>query len=1156
MDTMDEITIEGAVPTGAGSANQAPNMYVGAFWRADQKGERIIRIHTGTGATGTANAGLWIASVAPLDAPLWAVDDVLLDRDNLSVSELSTRGISFNSLSAPQPAENHFLPATATQLVSGTVVADDHIEFRIGLNSLFSATNTIPARYAVVVLSYANGTRWHKIFLRQGHDPDYVMLQSDAVTGTATSRANAQRFSPFNVTASNLNARVNGLTDFLPNNATRFTDFPSQAGAFFQFAQTGNNLRFAWAPVNAVTGWTATSPATYWNTLSNDHESCPRGYTLSTGTTVSFHRPSDGPIDVTATTMATAALMNQSQMRLSLYSVPPTNANAANTNSVWGYYADGFFDRRWIQTANAVSTSSPVGNDVAYIGRLFYNPFIESDNYNASIFFPAAGERSTAGVLGSAGTQGRYLSSSSNGTAAAWMLNNTGTQSNQFSGVRNTGHSIRCVVVPATPLSGVTLSSTPVSGSTMLTGETIYLTANIAPSGSHVDQYEWQYNDGSTWTTIATTTMPTYNATIAANGTNQFRVIARNSVSTVTSNIVTITGTTPVGGSAARITWEEATQRYVLTTNPRDAGLYFRYGSVVGIFSGAGRYTQDLLDGTNTSTFNAANHVTINVSTVAINIADDVPFVNNSYTFIDAAYHTAVNVKAGRGDPCRLIGLDLENIKNKTAAQLTNAEIDNGLWRLPTALENQNFSGYSSDQTGGIWWWTLNQNPANFTLGVPGGEFPQRNHVNGGPGKFLPAVGDRTNAGQANFQRTRGFFLTNTPSTSSTFLGFYFDHNNIQMMNMGGQGNVFWPVRCVMVAPPLSGVTLSSVPASGSTMLTGETIYLTANSAPSGVPVDKYEWQFLNGSTWTTIATTTLPTYNATITVDGSNQFRVIASNSTNSVTSSNISITGFTPVGGSAARITWEEATQRYVLTTDPRDAGLYFRFGSVVGIFSGAGRHTQNLLSTIQNTSPFDAATHVTINVSSATINSVADVPFYDPSFGSVIINASYHTAASVKAGRGDPCRLIGLNLNNIKNKTASQLTSAEIDNGQWRLPTGQEQRDFSGYTSNQTGNPGVWWWTQGQNTTNFTMGVAGGEFPARDHVNGGPGKFLPATGDRRETGEAGRQAFSTGARGFFLSNTGAGTTFEGFVLERDNMRLTTASRDWFWPARCVRQ
>jgi len=351
---------------------------------------------------------------------------------------------------------------------------------------------------------------------------------------------------------------------------------------------------------------------------------------------------------------------------------------------------------------------------------------------------------------------------------------------------------IRC-----TELTGVSLASNPASGGNMLTGQTLYLTATLNPSDATDVEYEWQYFNGSTWVTMSITTTPNFNATILQ-GNNQFRVLASNMCSnTQTSNTIAMNGITPVGGSASRITWDDVNQRYVLTTDPRDAGLYFRFGSVVGLFSGAGRHTQDLSQGTNTSAFNAANHVTINVSTTTINVINDLPYVN-SLTDIDAAYHTPVHVKAGLGDPCRLVGLDLNNIKNKTASQLQQYEIDNGLWRLPTGLEHRQFSGYTTNQTGnpGVWWWAYNQNPLNFTLGIAGGEFPERNHVNGGAGKFLPAVGDRTNAGVAGRQLSRSFFLTSTSVSGGTsYEGFLLEANQILITSASKEW--IWPVRCV-----------------------------------------------------------------------------------------------------------------------------------------------------------------------------------------------------------------------------------------------------------------------------------------------------------------------------------------------------------------------
>ena len=425
---------------------------------------------------------------------------------------------------------------------------------------------------------------------------------------------------------------------------------------------------------------------------------------------------------------------------------------------------------------------------------------------------------------------------------------------------------------PCTALTNVSLSSVPVSGSTMLTGETIYLTAAPVPSGATDVQYEWQYHDGITWVTMSITTAPTCNATVIA-GLNQFRVVASNSCSSATSVLpITVTGFTPAGGSAARITWDDEHEQYVLTTDPRDAGLYFRYGSVVGLFSGTGRHTQDLSLGTNTSVFNVANHVTINVSTVTITGVSDVPYVN-THTHIDAAYHTATNVKAGRGDPCRLVGLDLNNIRNKSAGQLTATEIDNFTWRLPTGPEHQQFSGYTTIQSvtpPGIWWWSLNQNPSNFTLGIPGGEFPERNHPNGGAGKFLPAVGQRNNDGTTSMQQTRGFFLTNTSTNTGDYRGFVFRNNLLQLTN--AMKNYFWPVRCVPQVMP----TLSATPdtlAFAATPLAGQNVLVTTNQ-PGWTASSDQSWCTVtpSGVNGGTLAVTCQPNTgaqrNATITVN------------------------------------------------------------------------------------------------------------------------------------------------------------------------------------------------------------------------------------------------------------------------------------------------
>jgi len=605
------------------------------------------------------------------------------------------------------------------------------------------------------------------------------------VHSAGVKRPDAVKFSPYNLTVTQggtFNADI-GIK------GGGFTQYPTQTGAYFHWAGLVAP-RFAWDPFTpgAVTGWNNLNVTGFWNAYMATHETCPEGY----------RRPNDGSISAANTIGAVAG----SEFRQSLWLNPPTGLDGIVgdiSNNVTGYYADGFFDRRQIVGApgnydpGSNSSVSVANAGIAHRGYLFFNP-----NNNASLFFPSAGVRSTSysgGPLQNPGSAALYISSSAWSTSSEIGTIMSPQVVTLTLTARGNARTIRCVYDPPPPLT-VSLTSVPISGSTMLTGETLYLTAVPAPSGITIDEYEWQYYDGSIWITIATTSTPTYNATINANGSNQFRVIARNAVSAATSNIITITGITPLGGSAARITWEEATERYVLTTDPRDAGLYFRFSSVIGIFSGAGRHTQDLSLGTNTSSFNAANHVTINFTTVIINIAGNIPYTTAVPVTLDAAFHNAANVKAGLGDPCRLVGLDLNNIKNKTAAQLTQAEIDNGLWRLPAVAEHQQFSGYTTTQNGnpGVWWWAQGQNPTGFTLGVAGGEFPARNHVNGGPGKFLPAVGDRDSNGTANRQRTRGFFLTNT-ATTTNYEGFVFSSSEVR--NAFAVRDYMWPARCI-----------------------------------------------------------------------------------------------------------------------------------------------------------------------------------------------------------------------------------------------------------------------------------------------------------------------------------------------------------------------
>lgn len=340
------------------------NTYVGAFWRADQTGERLINIKPGS-------AGNW--SVAVYSYGDFKTDDIVF-----STAPSSDPGVYGNNpadMNIPENDSKYNVSGNATS-VSGTVAsANDVIFFRIGLNTKWTPTSAKPARYAVIVVSHNGNSQ--KIWLRQGHADDYLLNNAD---GT---RPNTRKFSPYNLTAAELTDTSPSFQ--LPINGGVFTAYPTQAGALFQFGSYYK--RYAYNPANPNG---STSPWWKYTTspFEDAQETCPGGY----------RRPIGGNT-------------YDSEMIQSLRFNTERLGNAA-----WGYYADGFFDRRTpgkSPTHSAYTQGSPdsavaIGTkDVAYIGLLFYN-----ESTNASLFFPAPGMRDReSGYLTGPGSGGCYWTS-------------------------------------------------------------------------------------------------------------------------------------------------------------------------------------------------------------------------------------------------------------------------------------------------------------------------------------------------------------------------------------------------------------------------------------------------------------------------------------------------------------------------------------------------------------------------------------------------------------------------------------------------------------------------------------------------------------------------------------------------------------------------
>ncbi len=458
--------------TGGGGRAIGPNTYVGAFWKAGEKGERLIKIPVTTNDA----AGKWKVRVYSYGAggiyPKTNGDS--FDSAEGVSTDFKKRDIIFGEYDGTIPAsignaESNVV--TGGEEIGGTVANGGEIAFRIGLKQTWNG----PApRYAVAVITYGfrsdNPAGYHQLlFLRQGDQDDYLMRPTEpAYTGNSmTDRPMARKWSPYNLTAPQFkgagvstdgeNSNGNAWVDVRPTwgaapSVAQPTDYPTQAGAYFKWAHT-EGVR-AWNPSGDPSSatnwdwyahdytvsipWDTTDPESSHGggTIGDNYESCPEGYRRPTDGGDTDHMDEPGKMD-----------NNKSETFQSLFSNLPAWRNSDAKNSVWGRYADGFFDRQAIvnslgEMANPTPSAVSVDNSaVAYIGRLFHNP----TSHN-SLFFPASGYRNNGyGTLGMTGNAGHYWSSSSNADYAGWQLD-IGSYPSRHNYPHGYGFSVRCVV--------------------------------------------------------------------------------------------------------------------------------------------------------------------------------------------------------------------------------------------------------------------------------------------------------------------------------------------------------------------------------------------------------------------------------------------------------------------------------------------------------------------------------------------------------------------------------------------------------------------------------------------------------------------------------------------------------------------------------------
>lgn len=413
----------------AGNANLIT--YVGAFWRAGHMGERLITIDVPATNTDHPNGidGKWKVEVLDYhtgDQELFKEGEILFEEWDGTVP---------NTYPSNTYIDTPHLTAGKTTL-TGEVALGGKITFKIGLTTSYKPTAINPARYARVLVSLGGDYGSNKfcynsvLWLRQGEQDDYLMAPGDTqANGTTTftnGRADAKKWSPYNLTAKTwvniggdtqqefvqINKRTAGGSSFYEPGTTygtdepAFTAYPTMAGAFFQWSQATDATGKQWQRRAFNPGlekyttaeWNSTS-FVEWKWNNELHETCPQGYRrpnikLKDGNSSDFGIPG-----------------NEAWQSF----VSGTSVLDVSANSAYGYYADGYFDRLQVETANGLNTIGTIpsvvakgGKDAAYIGRIIFNPNSSSaTHHNASLFIPAAGYHDdSGGLLRFAGSRG------------------------------------------------------------------------------------------------------------------------------------------------------------------------------------------------------------------------------------------------------------------------------------------------------------------------------------------------------------------------------------------------------------------------------------------------------------------------------------------------------------------------------------------------------------------------------------------------------------------------------------------------------------------------------------------------------------------------------------------------------------------------------
>ncbi|MGL5979927.1 MAG: hypothetical protein ACRCZY_03445 [Phocaeicola sp.] len=193
--------------------------------------------------------------------------------------------------------------------------------------------------------------------------------------------------------------------------------------------------------------------------------------------------------------------------------------------------------------------------------------------------------------------------------------------------------------------------------------------------------------------------------------------------------------------------------KFGITRNPEDCGVFFQFGSVIA-WKGAG------YDPT----------VVFNPSALSVSTWNEAWSVGDSYPL-----QSLEMIENGKGDPCRLVGLTLEDIKSEN--------VDSKEWKTPTKTDNDSLYSKHSNMT------VMN--------GIVGRFFGEGATETGTGGEFLPAIGIRFgSSGKLTGQGSLGYYCTSSLKNSTDAFHLSFADKFVKPTTTGSHA-FGRPVRCI-----------------------------------------------------------------------------------------------------------------------------------------------------------------------------------------------------------------------------------------------------------------------------------------------------------------------------------------------------------------------